>query len=68
MFPLFDLILLDNSLDKENDGIVFTSLKAFAISNVPTVSIFAATIGIPLYFAFEFLKIISRCRSTWKKW
>lgn len=43
----------------------YTFDKAFAISNVPTVSILDAITGIPLYVCLELRNVISLKRSTW---
>lgn len=43
----------------------FTLERAMAISKVPTVSILAAMMGMPVHVCLEFLKVMLLTKSTW---
>ena len=52
------MLKLQIYLSKIQD-LIFTFANVFAISKVPTVSMFDAMIGIPLYVCLELRKVIS---------
>lgn len=58
LFPLLEAVVFMDSREEEN------LQRTLAISKVPTVSILAAIMGIPVYICFEFRNEKDLVRST----